>query len=118
MARRILPIFLLTIFLFNVVGYYGIFWLARERSNAAITCRIDSDQYTSAETITLKFPITLPYSTNSEDYARVRGSFEHQGEFYKLVKQKLEKDTLYIVCIKDRHEKKLVNAMADYTKAA
>ena len=34
-------------------------------------------------------------------YERVNGEFEHNGEFFKLVKQKLENDTLNIVCIKD-----------------
>src|SRR5688572_27863710 len=111
MVRRTLSLFLLAIFLFNVVGYYGIFWLARERSNAAITYRIDSGQYTSAETITIKFPLTLPYPSTGKDYERAHGSFEHQGEFYKLVKQKLEKDTLFIVCIRDHQEKKIVDAM-------
>ena len=59
--------------------------------------------------------MTLPYHLDSE-YERVDGEIEHDGEFYRLVKQKLEKDTLYIVCIKDHDSKRIKQALADYVK--
>jgi len=55
---------------------------------------------------------------DSRGYERVHGEFQYQGEFYQLVEQKLEKDTLYVVCIRDAREKKLHVAMADYVKLA
>ena len=44
----------------------------------------------------------------------MKGKFEHQGEYYKLIKQKLEGDTLYILCIKDNKEKHLNNKMIEF----
>ncbi len=78
--------------------------------------RLDALEYSEDETITLKMPFVLPYWTDSKDYVRVDGEFQYQGEFYKLVKQRLEKDTLYVVCIKDVNEKKLFGMMSDYVK--
>jgi hypothetical protein len=49
-------------------------------------------------------------------YERVNGEFEHNGEFFKLVKQKLENDTLNIVCIRDHKEKELFGAFRDFIK--
>jgi hypothetical protein len=49
-------------------------------------------------------------------YERVNGEFEHNGEFFKLVKQKLENDTLNIVCIRDHKEKELFGAFKDFIK--
>jgi hypothetical protein len=52
------------------------------------------------------------------DFERLTGEFEHNGEFYQLIKQKLENDTLKIVCIKNHKEKQLVASMADFTKVS
>jgi hypothetical protein len=35
---------------------------------------------------------------------------------YRLVKQKLNRDTLFIVCVKDAHSKKINQALTDYVK--
>jgi hypothetical protein len=78
--------------------------------------RLDAMEYSSDETVTLKIPFTLPYWMDSRGYERVNGDFQYQGEFYHLVEQKLEKDTLYVVCIKDASERKLHEAMTDYVK--
>jgi len=88
----------------------------RYHAKSEMILRLDSRGYSDEETITLKIPFSLPYWMDSKDYERVNGEFEHQGEYYKLVKQKLEKDTLYVVCIKDVNEKKLFHVMADYIK--
>ena len=78
--------------------------------------RLDSRNYSTEETIKLEIPFALPYWTDSKDYERVDGEFQYRGEFYKLVEQKLERDTLYIVCIRDVKEQKLFHAMSDYVK--
>ncbi len=78
--------------------------------------RLDNLDYSDDETVTLKVPMAIPYHIDSDEYERVDGEIEHQGEFYRLVKQKLVKDTLYIVCIKDTESKRLKQALADYVK--
>ncbi len=81
-----------------------------------LTQRLDNDDYSDEETVTIKVPMALPYHIDSETYERVDGEIEHDKEFYRLVKQKLEKDTLYIVCIKDHDSKRIKQALSDYVK--
>ena len=90
----------------------------RYQAKVEMISRIDSRDFSNSETITLKIPFTLPYWADSEDYARVDGEFQYQGEFFKLVEQKLEKDTLYVVCIKDMTEKQLFTTLSEYVKLA
>ena len=97
------------------MGFYGLFVSLRYKSAADLVERLDRDEYLDEETVTLKIPMTIPYHPDSE-YERVDGEIEHDGEFFRLVKQKLEKDTLYIVCIKDFDSKRIKQALADYVK--
>jgi len=117
-VKRLLSILFLLVFLFNVIGYYGLYWLIREHLRANMQQQLDAGQYTESEAVTLKIPLSLPYPLlNDNQYERINGSFEHQGAFYKLVKQKLVNDTLYVVCIPDHREKMLHTAMTDFIKS-
>jgi hypothetical protein len=69
--------------------------------------KLDAEQYNTLESIIIKIPLSLPYASDSKDFERVDGEFEHQGEFYRLVKQRLSQDTLFIVCIKDHKRKRI-----------
>ena len=115
-VKRSVSIVLLMVFLFNVGGYYIVFWGLRQQNSIELTARLDANQYTAEETIELKIPVTLPYPIQQQDFERVDGKFEHNGEHYKLVKHKLLNDTLYIVCIKDQEDKRLVKTMTEYVK--
>ena len=88
----------------------------RYQAKTEISQRLDAEHYSESETVTFQIPLTVPYGVDSWDYERVNGEFEHNGEFYKLVKQKLLHDTLYVVCINNKTEKKLVSEMADFMK--
>jgi hypothetical protein len=107
---------LLIVFLFNVGGYYLAFLVLEYKTNQALSVRIDHDQYDESETITIKIPLSLPYPIQEHDYTRVDGDFEYQGEYFKLVKHKLEKDTLYVVCIKNHDQKQMQETITDYVK--
>lgn len=63
--------------------------------------------------------MSLPYPLQQQPgYERVDGEFEYKGEYYRLVKQRLENDTLFMVCIKDQSKKKLVNVLNEYSNLA
>ncbi|MBL0742966.1 hypothetical protein [Chryseolinea lacunae] len=114
--KRFLSIVLLSVFLFNVIGYHPMFWALRYQARMEMAQRLDSETYTADETITIKVPLAVPYNTFNPDYERATGTFEHHGEFFTLVKQKLAMDTLYVVCIKDHKERQLHAAMTDFIK--
>jgi len=114
--KRSFSILLLFVFLFNVAGYYPVFLGLKYWARAEMDQRLDEENYTADETVTIKVPLTVPYNIFSQDYERASGAFEYRGEFFKLVKQKLVHDTLYIVCIKDHKEKQFHTAMTDFVK--
>jgi hypothetical protein len=115
--KRIVAIVCLVIFLFNVVGYYGVYLSLRLSANTELRQKLDNQAYNEDETITVKIPFTLPYQSDWEDYKRVDGDFEKNGEFYNLVKQKVERDTLVIVYIKDHKEKNLFESLTEFVHA-
>jgi hypothetical protein len=114
--RRTLAITLLAVFLFQLVGYYFVYLGLTIQANNDLISRLDAHNYSADETITLKIPFTLPYWMDAEKFERVDGDFEHQGQFYKLVSQKLSKDTLYVVCIKNEDKNQLFGSLTDYIK--
>ena len=114
--RRLISIILCVLILFNTVGYYGVFLCLWYKNDREMFRKIDSEMYSNAETITIKIPFALPYSSDSKDFHRIDGKFEHYGKTYRLVKQRLIRDTLHIVCIRDIKEKIIFNLMADVVK--
>ncbi len=107
---------LLFVFTFQMVGYYFVYLGLRFQAHTELIQRLDSESYSENETMTLKIPLALPYSSGSRGFERVNGEFVHHGEFYKLVKQELRKDTLYVVCIQDHKAKRNFNFMAGFAK--
>jgi hypothetical protein len=101
-----------------VGGYYLVFVALRFQATVELTQRLDADEYSQDELIELRLPVNLPYPLQQNGFQRVDGKFEHKGQFYRLVKQKLENDVLIIVCIKDKKEKQLDESMKDYSKLA
>ncbi len=114
--KKAAAIFFASLVLFNALGFYGILVGIQYKSTLELTSRLDKDDYDDDETITLKFPMALPYHIDKDTYDRVDGNVQYNGEFYRLVKQKLERDTLYIVCIKDHGTKRIARALSDYVK--
>ena len=94
------------------------FWGLRSNARADLLQRLDAEKYASEELIVLTIPLSLPYPIQENDYERVNGQFEYKGQFYHLVKQRIDNDTLFMVCIKDIQEKKLVSAMYAYSDLA
>lgn len=113
--KKCLTLIMLGVFLLNAVGFYGIFIGLQFKYAQEANSRLDNDLYAAGDAITFKIPLSIPYATD-RDYERVNGEVTHEGEVYRLVKQKLFQDTLYLVCVKDKQSKKINQALTDYVK--
>ena len=98
------------------MGYYGVFLGLQYKNDRDMIQKLDAENYSNDETVTIKLPITVPYAFDSEGFQRVDGKFEYKGEFYRLVKQRLSQDTLYVICVKDAEHKRIGDAMTSFVK--
>src|SRR5690242_17263639 len=105
---------MLVLFLLNVVGYYGIFEGLKAQSGINWAAQAGENEEALGESITFKIPLTVPYGTDSREFQKIEGQFEFGGEVYQLVKQKLLRDTLYVVGVKDETSSMWGRALADY----
>jgi hypothetical protein len=116
-VKKGLTVVLLVLFLLNMLGYYGVFVGLQFVNEREMKALFDDDNFLPEEEVTIKVPITIPYATDSRGFTRVDGEFEHEGEVYRMVKQRYMSDTLYIVCIKDNKSKEIKQALTDYVKS-
>jgi hypothetical protein len=116
-VKKGLTIVLLALFLLNVLGYYGFFLGLQFVNEKEMKALFDDDNFLPEEEITIKVPIAIPYASDSRGFTRVDGEFEHEGEVYRMVKQRYIRDTLYIVCVKDNKSKEIKQALNDYVKS-
>ena len=113
--QKVISLFLVVLLLLNVMGYYGLFLGLKYKNSLQVTNRLNADDYRDSETVTIKIPLAVPYFSDT-DFERVDGQIEYKGQFYRLVKQKLAKDTLHVVCIQDPKAKHIEEALTEYVK--
>jgi hypothetical protein len=93
--KKILSIWLFFILLYQAGGF-ALQYLAPMESEA-----IPMDG--NAETMVVKIPISLPYQTNWEAPREAEGELRKGDEFYQMVDQKMENDTLYTTIVADQN---------------
>jgi hypothetical protein len=98
------------------MGYYGIFVGLQYKNNHNFSSVLYSEKYAENESITIRVPLALPYHISDQEFTKTEGKIQYEGNFYRLVKQKLVNDTLLIVCVRDGQETKIAEALADYVK--
>jgi hypothetical protein len=105
---------LVSILLLNVMGYYWVFLGMQYHHDRSMTRVLDANRYDDSQTVTIKVPVSIPYMNDKADFERVDGKFEHQGQHYRLVKQRYAKDTLTVICVRDYENEKISKALSGY----
>ena len=111
--RKFLAVFFLSIILLNTAGYYLFFEGLRYHSS--ITWSFDEDDSNGQEVI-VKIPMNVPYFSQERDWEKAEGQFEYQGEIYRMVRQKLTLDAIYIGCVEDKEGNLIQQQLADFAK--
>jgi hypothetical protein len=113
MLRKAFSSLFLFLILLNTTGYYGVFIGWKYRHDTRMLGSLDAERYLQQELRTVKIPIAIPYVFDSPGFDRIDGMFEHEGTFYRLVKQKFSSDTLTLVCIRDEGTRKIHDAFSE-----
>lgn len=107
---------LVFLLLLNVFGYYLFFAALQYSNEIAMTRQIDAESYDESEAVTIRLPLTVPYLGDDKTFRRAEGKFWHEGQFYRLVKQKYAQDTLTVVCVLDEGKVRIHEAMSEFVK--
>jgi hypothetical protein len=114
--KKVITIFFLAIYLFNLAGYQGLFVFFDNAISTHIVTQLDKGEYNDAELVEIKIPYPLPYAANWPDYQRFDGEADINGMHYNYVKRKMSNDTLYLLCIPNHERTKLAAAKNEYVK--
>jgi hypothetical protein len=107
---------LVFLLILNVFGYYLFFGALQYSNDIAMTRRLDADLYNENEAITIRLPLTVPYLGDDKTFRRAEGKFWHEGQFYRMVKQKYARDTLTVICVRDNEKVRIHEAISEFVK--
>jgi hypothetical protein len=114
--KKTTAILLLILFLFNIVGYKALFLYRSQKADRQIEALIENASNQDKRFITFKIPLNLPYLPDENDFETLEGELNVKGTIYKLVKKKISKDTLIVLCIDHREKTRIEKDGNDYFK--
>ena len=107
LLKKIIPILLILVFLFNLVGYRFVTEYLQHRADKQLKNQLDSNIFDETQLVEIKIPLNLPYQSNWAGYQRYDGALELEGVLYQYVKRKVSNDTLYLLCIPNMQKMRL-----------
>ena len=115
MLKRIAAILLLSVLLFNWVGYRLLTAYWEDRAAVRLDAAIDNDQYDSGQLILLRVSAdALPYSNSSGQFQRSDGVIEIGAARYRTVKRRFYNDSIEYLCIPDGAANRLRSVKEDF----
>ncbi|CAM4205035.1 hypothetical protein EWU23_04420 [Cytophagaceae bacterium 50C-KIRBA] len=103
--KRLASILLLFILLYQAGGF-ALRYVA-DSSTEFANSDSESDSYV------VKIPISLPYPSNREIPQEASGALQQGDDFYQMVDQKIENDTLYTRVVNDKNARDQFLDLAD-----
>ena len=116
--KKIASILLLSLLLFNWVGYRFVADYFENKADIQLAALIDENNYNESELISIKLPASLPYGVNSSNFERTDGNVDINGVNYKYVKRRFYKDSLELLCIPNIEKTGIKNARDEFYKLA
>ena len=84
------------------------------KADERIEARIRDNTPSDKGLITFKFPVQLPYHTDETEFEKAEGEINVNGVIYKLVKKKVYRDTLIVLCINHAEKTLIQKEINDY----
>jgi hypothetical protein len=107
---------LLSLLLFNWIGYRLISGLMEQQVSQALEAKIDRQDYVESDLIEMRVALNLPYQNDQAEFERITGEIEIGGKHYKYVKRRIERGELVVMCLPNQTKTKIENTRDDYFK--
>lgn len=105
--RKLVSIFLIVLFLFNLVGFRLVFFYQQEQSDKRLESSLDKNQYKESDLLTIRIPLSLPYMAENTSFERTDGEIKIDGKIYKYVKRRISNGDLVLLCLPDYNKMRL-----------
>jgi len=115
-VKKIAAILLLSLMVFNLVGYRWLFSAIENKATANLEQKISSGEYNDDQLVEIRIPLNMPYYSD-KDYENVYGETDFNGDHYRYVKRKVSGNTLYLLCLPNKEKTSIVKVKNDFTKA-
>ena len=90
----------------------------QQQADRQLQASLDTDAYDEQDLITLRVPLSLPYTTDTKDFEWIDGEINVNGIIYKYVKRKVEQGALVLLCLPDKNRTQLETAKDEFFKLA
>lgn len=115
--KKSAAIFLLSLLLFNTVGYRFVFTMLDNVAAKKQDARIDAGNYDEASLIEIRVPLNMPYQERVTEFERHYGEITVDGSVYTYVKMKVDNNELILKCIPDVNRQQIKNSENNLAKA-
>jgi hypothetical protein len=115
--KRLSAILFLLVLVFNFYGYRLVIAFMEQNSEVAIEQKVDRSDYNTADLISIKTALNLPYYSSSPHFERAYGSVTVNGVAYEYVQKRVYNDTLELLCLPNGAKTALQGLKAELTKA-
>jgi hypothetical protein len=112
--KKLVTILMLTLLLYNAVGYYFVFQYQHQKAEEEFQEYLSSSIISDDDLTIFKVPVEEYAAKQTNGFDRVEGDFEQNGKFYEIVKQRLENDTIFIYCLNNEKEEALYAQLTDH----
>lgn len=114
--KKIAAILLLSLMVFNLVGYRWLFSAIENKATAKLEQKITTGEYSEEQLIEIRIPLNMPYYSDKE-YENVYGETDFNGEHYRYIKRKVSGNILYLLCLPNKEKTNIVQAENEFAKA-
>jgi hypothetical protein len=115
-VKKIAAILLLSLMVFNLIGYRWFFSVIENQVTATLEQKIFSSSYNDDQLVEIRIPLNMPYYSD-KDYENVYGETDWNGEHYRYVKRKVSGNTLYLLCLPNKEKTSIIKVKNEFTKA-
>ena len=112
-----MAILLLTLLVFNLIGYRLLVNYLQGKAQASMVGRLDQKAYNPASLIEFTIALNLPYAPSNSEFERCDGTVEINGTTYSYVERKIENGTLVLHCLPNKNSDNIRLAGVEYGKA-
>jgi hypothetical protein len=115
--RKTVAIFLLFCFALYHFGYYVAYFSFRLQIENHWSEKIYSENQGEFEERIMEIPLSIPYMADEEEFRATNTSFQKDGQYYRVIKQRYINDTLQIVYVPDSAKRNLDSTIKQWVSS-